>query len=518
MPKQKNDDLLALICSLSKAEKRHFRLFVSRNSAAEDLLFLQLFDYLDKKEEYDEADIIRKLPGIKKHQLSNLKAHLYGQLLTSLRLLARNQQEDMLLRERLDHARILYNKGLYRQSLDVLAKTKERALQGQFHTLALEALEFEILIEGQYITRSIEGRAEALTRESEQLQATLGNNHHFANLSLQLYGLFLKAGFARNPAEYAAAKAFFEARLPGIAPGQLDFWGRVYYHQSHFWLYHIGQEFSPCFRHTMQWVRLFEQQPRMMQLNAPLYLKGLHNLLGTLAYTLDYRRFTQYYAVLLDFPQQYPLARDQNVEGLYWLYHFLHRINKHYMEGSFSEGAKIAPEIEACIVENRYNWDRHRVMLFYYRIACLYFGKADYERSIDYLNKIINQKTPDYRADIQCFARILNLIAHFELGNMLLVQNLIKSVYRFLLHIEDLQQVQREIFYFLRRIPDMSAGALTEEFRALRDKLLPLREDRFERRPFMYLDIITWLETKLEGRSIEELVGGRFLREWGEKL
>ena len=38
MPKQKNDDLLALILSLSKAEKRHFRLFVSRNAAAEELL------------------------------------------------------------------------------------------------------------------------------------------------------------------------------------------------------------------------------------------------------------------------------------------------------------------------------------------------------------------------------------------------------------------------------------------------------------------------------------------------
>ena len=85
MPKQKTDDLLQLIRSLTRAEKRHFRLFVKRNQSSNDILFLQLFDYLDKHKEYDEPQLLKKIPDIKKSQLSNLKAHLYKQLLTSLR-------------------------------------------------------------------------------------------------------------------------------------------------------------------------------------------------------------------------------------------------------------------------------------------------------------------------------------------------------------------------------------------------------------------------------------------------
>ncbi|MFN7118059.1 MAG: hypothetical protein ACK4TA_14760, partial [Saprospiraceae bacterium] len=163
MPKQKTDDLIQLIKSLTRAEKRHFRLFVGRNQASEELLFLQLFDFLDKYKEYDEELILKKLPAIKKSQLSNLKAHLYKQLLISLRLLNKTHVEDIQIREMIDYAKVLYDKGLYRPSLDMLDKTKSRALRGKYYALALEIIEFEKHIESQYITRSIEGRADELT-------------------------------------------------------------------------------------------------------------------------------------------------------------------------------------------------------------------------------------------------------------------------------------------------------------------------------------------------------------------
>jgi len=44
------------------------------------------------------------------------------------------------------------------------------------------------------------------------------------------------------------------------------------------------------------------------------------------------------------------------------------------------------------------------------------FRQRDYERTIDYLNKIINWKV-DLRTDLQCYSRLLHLIAHYELGN-----------------------------------------------------------------------------------------------------
>jgi len=512
MPKQKTDDLIQLIKSLTRAEKRHFRLFVRRNQASDDILFLKLFDFLDKHKSYDEILILKKLPAIKKRQLSNLKAHLYKQLLISLRLLSANHNEDIQLREMIDYARVLYNKGLYRQSLDMLSKAKAKANEGKFFSLALEIVEFEKHIEGQYITRSLKGRAKDLADESLQLNESIYHANLFSNLSLQLYGRYLNAGYARNEEDYRTIQRFFEENMPQVEYNKLDFLGRVHYCQAHIWYYHTAQEFPMCYRHARRWVELFHQNPAYRQLYAPLYLKGLHNLLNALFNTLQYERFLEALEELSHFPEIFDLKSVRNIEGLYHLYYYIHIIKKHFMEGTFSEGVVLVPGLMKIINEDKYNWDERRVMIFYYRIACLYFGSGDNESAIDYLNLIINQKNPDYREDIQCFSRILNLIAHFELGNMQLVEYQVKSVYRFLAKMQDLHAVQREIFKFLRKTPRISEEGLNEAFRALKERLLEHEKDPFERRPFLYLDIISWLESKIEGKPVQEVIREKYIK------
>src|SRR5678815_5326821 len=126
MPSRSADTLFQLIKSLEKSEKRNFKLFVKRNSSG-DLKFIQLFDALDAMKEYDEAALFKKNKAIKKKQLSNIKAHLYKQVLASLRIIRDENNIDIQLHEQMDHARILYNKGLYLQSLKLLDKMKEIA-------------------------------------------------------------------------------------------------------------------------------------------------------------------------------------------------------------------------------------------------------------------------------------------------------------------------------------------------------------------------------------------------------
>ena len=97
------------------------------------------------------------------------------------------------------------------------------------------------------------------------------------------------------------------------------------------------------------------------------------------------------------------------------------KINKHFLEGTFTEGLQLVPYIEEKLDEYKLHLDRHRILVFYYKIASLYFGNGDNDKSIDYLNKIINWKV-DLRTDLQCYARLLHLIAHYELGNFQLLE------------------------------------------------------------------------------------------------
>ncbi|RYZ26712.1 MAG: hypothetical protein EOO10_14805, partial [Chitinophagaceae bacterium] len=106
MSKRSQDILFQLIRSLEKAEKRHFKLFIKRNSSNENLKIIQLFDALDKMDEYDEDKLLKKLPSVQKIQLSNLKSHLYKQILASLRLLKSSDSLDLQLNEQFDYAHI----------------------------------------------------------------------------------------------------------------------------------------------------------------------------------------------------------------------------------------------------------------------------------------------------------------------------------------------------------------------------------------------------------------------------
>ena len=147
MPNRSADSLFQLIHSLQKSEKRNFKLYVQRNSSNNDLKIVQLFDVIDRMPAYDETVLINKTSSIKKQQLPNLKAHLYRQILSSLRLLESSENIDIQLHEQLDFARILYNKGLYHQSLRTLEKIKEIALANNQIHFQIEVLIIEKKIE-----------------------------------------------------------------------------------------------------------------------------------------------------------------------------------------------------------------------------------------------------------------------------------------------------------------------------------------------------------------------------------
>lgn len=159
----KQEPVFELIRSMSKAEKRNFKLYATRLSGNQQAKFIALFDCLDGMEEYNEKRILQRCP-IKKEQLPNMKAHLYKQILVSIRLLEVQHSLHMQLHEQLDFARILYNKGLYQQSSKLLDKAADLALQSEQYTVALDFIELQKKIDTQNTTRGMISKSEKLNR------------------------------------------------------------------------------------------------------------------------------------------------------------------------------------------------------------------------------------------------------------------------------------------------------------------------------------------------------------------
>ena len=79
---EQKDSLFTLVKSLSKSEKRQFKLYAGRLGGNAEANFITLFNLLDKVNDFDDELILKKT-NIKKQQISNTKAHLYKQILVS---------------------------------------------------------------------------------------------------------------------------------------------------------------------------------------------------------------------------------------------------------------------------------------------------------------------------------------------------------------------------------------------------------------------------------------------------
>jgi hypothetical protein len=504
-----SDTLFQLIHSLEKAEKRHFKLYIKRSSTKEDLKIVQLFDALDKLADYDEKSLLKKLPGIEKPQLSNLKTHLYKQILASLRLLKSADSIDLQLNEMFDYAHILYKKGLFQQSLRILDRAKETAKANQKFNFLAQVLALEKRIETLHITHSMQMRAEQLSDESLEVIRRIDMVARLSNLALLVYSWYIQNGHARNEKDEERIKRYLKEQLPPDAWEQTGFYERLYLYQIYNWYAFIRQDFLMYYRYSQKWVDLFAEQPLMIRVETGHYIKALHNLLNAHFDLRNYQKFEITLRQFETFALTDRVIENDNFRIQSFVYITTAKINQVFMLGTFREGLLMVPEIERQLAEYDLFIDRHRILVLNYKIASLYFGSGDYATCIDYLQRIINDQV-DMRNDLQCYARVLHLMAHYELGNFDLMESLTKSVYRFMAKRERLTRVEEEMFKFLRTSFQTSRSSLKAEFEKFLVKIRQFEGNRFEARAFAYLDLVSWVESKVSRKTMSEIIGEKY--------
>lgn len=247
----------------------------------------------------------------------------------------------------------------------------------------------------------------------------------------------------------------------------------------------------------------------MIQVETAHYIKGVHNLLNAYFSLQRHRQFNAALNEFREFSESGLVQQNINNRAQTFVYLNIALINKHFLEGSFTEGLELVKYIEEKLAGYSIYLDRHRILVFHYKFASMYFGSGRIEKAIDHLNKIINWKV-DLRTDLQCYSRLLHLISHYELGNYQLVEYLARSVYRFMAKMENMSGVEQEILAFLRGSFRISSSDLKNAFRDLLVKLKRYENNPLETRAFSYLDIISWLESKINNMPIQEVIRRKY--------
>ena len=511
MGTNRQEAVFELVRGMSKAEKRNFKLYASRNAANQDAKFIALFDALDGLDEYDEARVLKK-SGIKKEQLPNMKSYLYRQILVSVRLLNVQHIGVMQIHEMVDFARILYDKGMFRQALQMLERAKEMALEHQNFTLMLEIVEFEKRVESLHMNRSATDRAEELSDQAEALSKRISNINDLSNLSVQLYSLNLQLGYVRSEKDRKLVTDFFKERLDGYDDRGMSFHERLYLYQARMWYSYIRHDFLMCYRYARKWLGLFDERPELIPAYYDHYVRAVSRLLDVLFMT---RRHDQMVRVIgkfeLELPKIKPMTDNLIIVSNLCLLQA--KINVHFLEGSFAKGVALGAQVDEFLKRYGRSVDEHYRMLLSYKIACMYFGNGEYKKCMSYLHTIISIPNPQFRRDLQVFARILHLIASYEAGDDYSLEYQIKNVYAFVVKVNDMHSVQHEIITFLKRIPHTYASDFKGELIRLYEHLKPFEKHPYERRPFFYLDIISWLESKIKNIPIAEIIQQKYRNE-----
>lgn len=506
MSKDISISLFDLIHRMSKSEKRHFKLQAAQSGEATSLKFVKLFDRIEKQKVYDEAALLKQEPGITRKQLPNLKYFLYDYLLECMQQLQQRHSVTARLQQLLGNARVLYDKCLYADCLRITDRAKRLALEHQSFSILPDLLELEKQALRHTVSAGHRLRVEQVTAQSAKVAQSIDRIGRYSTLILELNSRYIKTGFIRSRAELDEVTRFFTRRLPDthcthLLPAEQQYHYRA---QTSFSFY--TQDFKAAYRVARQWIKIYDAHPALISTYTEMYILALNALMvaqSKLGFTTELEHTHRRLVAL----KRHKAAASANIQLNLFRTIYIHEINKHFMRGEFTAGTRIVARLEGELNKFVPLLDHNSVLLFYYKIACLYVGAGQHKRALHWLGRIIRERDIAVREDLHGFSRMLALICYHELGKDEEAEFQLRGLYRYLFAKGELSSYHRHILKFLRGLHrNMRERELRKHFLELRAKLIPLQNKRFEKRAFQYFDILSWLESKIEQRPVEEVI------------
>jgi hypothetical protein len=246
-----------------------------------------------------------------------------------------------------------------------------------------------------------------------------------------------------------------------------------------------------------------------------LYIGALNNKLISELNLRMHAEFLSTIQKLKTIPEKYPSACSENVHLMIFERAHINELAFYINRCEFEKGMMMTGEIEEGLQRFSGKINRSKEFTLYYGMAYLFFGHRQYPRALAWLNKILNHPEIAVRPDLHCFSRILNLVIHFEMGNEEVMDYLVRSTYRFLYKRKRLYRFEETVLDFIRKkLPKVfSRNDLTEAFKQLKDRLEKVFENEFEKQALGYFDFLSWLKSKIENRTFEEVYRERVLRQ-----
>ncbi|MDX1445758.1 hypothetical protein [Lishizhenia sp.] len=499
-------ELFKLIQSLSKSEKRFFKLSSSLQSGEKN--YLKIFDFIEKQEDYDEEELKEyfKDETFIKH-LPSEKNHLYKLILKSLRSYYSDQSINSLLKQEIKNIEILYKKALYKECEKFLKRAKKIAEEYEKFYYWFELISWEKkLLEEAFEAGKFDRDLDALIEEESDVIDKLRNLAEYQVLYSKINYIFRSGGFTRNAEERKVVSDIANHHLIKGKNTALSSRAASICYYIKGLCAATSREYTDSYKFFNRTKYILDHNPKIKKDLGKRYIFTLSHLLRC---HMDENDFESAQKCLDEISA---LKKDKNFKNIDFEVRLftitcneqLHLFNH---MGQFEKAKDLVPEINAGVEKYGDKVNKEQQLLFSFNLAYTYFGLADYKTALSYINDVLNDNEQNLRQDIYSFSRLLNLIIHYELGNLDFLEYVVKSTNRYLNKTERDHKIEN---VFVKQVKQLAkAGDKENEQKILEDMAAETRElmkDYDERVALEYVDIEAWLDAKLNNISFTEAV------------
>ena len=507
-----NQQLLSLINSLSKSEKRYFKINSSLIKTNKTLL--KLFNLIEKNKNCSVSEISEKLNISNKSNLAVIESRLQTLILKHLRGFHSNGSQSIELNNLITEIEILYNKRLFKNCGKLILKAKKIASKHDHHLALLSILKWESYIEkeqGKYLKQSQDKLKEIVEKEEfiiNSYKRLTEFKHHTFNLLLFSKNKII----AQLNKELKDYDKLIDSHFFDIKPN-FSFDEKLYSLNFKGMYYMSKANFKECLHQYLILIDLIESSDRKNILKSNEYFLGLNNLL--LLQVMN-KKFDDSNETLKKIYTQF--------EGLPTYKALLFNVTRCYEIGIYCEigeakkGLELIPEIENGLKKYDSETNEINKLLFYLNIAIIYFFNKKYSKSIYWLNIFLNDysiKKNDVTSNIYYYGHIINMVIQFEAKNYDPIDYLYNECINNLKKIRKINKFDKIILSFIKKhssTPFTSKKEKLTAFTTLKNNLEEIIKNPEETISLQFFDFFSWIDSHLSDVSITELIQQKSLR------
>lgn len=480
----KKEELFALIKSLTRSEKRYFKVYST--SSNDGSKYLKLFEAIESQDTYDEDAILKKFQGetfIK--QLHVIKNYLRQMIMKSLRNFHSGESADLQVKESLMNAALLYNKELYRHCRNELLRAERIAIKYELDNGLIEIYHWLRRLDQAESPHDYPKFRESLSKQNESFERAR-NYHDYLKLIVDVSD----SVYATSDVEVSNASLLDDPANARSLEALI-----MHYNARSFRTIQSDPDGAAASLHEL--LDILENQRHRIDENPGMYIGCVNNLVTYYVYE---KRFDE----ALELVQRAKTVYDQ------WKLHSENRNLMRQMIRTYNIELEIyrdtmdfegAPEyldgIGRFVDRYEHKMPHEYLVSFWFQLSYIHFQRKDLRSALKWINNIMSARFPTVREDIFRHSRMLNLMIHLEQNNLFVLRYFVDSTRRFLKKQEQIHDYERLLLRFFSRIARAPLLEYRKLYQQLKNDLFPGNGDSMITAEVLdYIDFRKWLEEK----------------------